>query len=271
MPDYTFDDAPFRREAIVNIDAAVVGISKSRWMAIEDSQATIEQAAEIMRTHRFDVLPIDDGTAIKSYFLTDHWNDYTVISRRAITHRDIIPSGTGIRDVIKGLATESRLFYFLGDEDRIAGLVSVANLNARQVKVYLFSLLSDLEMRLGQVVNANIPEDDVVNATFGPSTDAKYRSVRERYQRDRANGVEVPVVEYLYLSDFIQVINEKELYRRFGYERKEYAEAFASFNKLRQQIAHPTRSIVTHPDAVGDLWRTIDRIEEALFRLRTSL
>ena len=135
-----YEDAHFLREGIVDINAAVVGISKARWTYLEESDATKAQAEAIMRQQRFDVLPVANGAEVKKYFRTHKWNDYSSISQETITHRDVIPFHTHIRDVIKGLALESRSFYFLHNERRVFGLLSVVNLNCRQVKVYLFSL-----------------------------------------------------------------------------------------------------------------------------------
>ena len=136
------EELRFLRESIVEVDAAVVGISSTRWTAIPESEANPGNAAPIMKANRFDVLPIVVGFAVKEYFCADEWNTYTSISRKAITHRDVIPFDTRLRDVIRGFALDSRHFYFLNNNRKIIGLISVANLNCRAVKVYLFSLLA---------------------------------------------------------------------------------------------------------------------------------
>jgi hypothetical protein len=106
----------FLRENIVEVDAAVVGISSARWTAISEAEATPENAALIMNKNHFDILPIVTGYGVKEYFCTDKWNVYTSISRKTITHRDAIQLDTRLRDVIRGFALDSRLFYFLSDK-----------------------------------------------------------------------------------------------------------------------------------------------------------
>jgi hypothetical protein len=49
------------------------------------------------------------------------WNDYSSVVRRTITHRDVIPFTTPLRNVIQGFALESKDFYLLGSERRIVG------------------------------------------------------------------------------------------------------------------------------------------------------
>jgi hypothetical protein len=196
-----YDDLHFLRDTIVDISAAVVGISKNRWISIDEAEATATRATEIMRDGLFDVLPITTGSTVKDYYQTNTWNDFSSVSRRAITHRDVIPLQTPIRDVIKGLSSESRLFYFLASGSRVAGLLSLANLNSREVKVYLFSLLSELEVRLATYVSEAVPENELLGMDVG----ARDQEIRTRYEEDRTNGVEAPFVEYLYLGRRISI------------------------------------------------------------------
>ncbi|MCH7606169.1 MAG: hypothetical protein IH962_03340 [Chloroflexi bacterium] len=193
------DVAEFLRESVVDVDA-VVGIGKDSWIGISGDEATEHRAAAKMKEHSFDVLPVIDGKDVRRYFCTDEWNHYCSISLRDITHRDVIPSKTGIRDVIKGFATEKRHFYFLANERRINGLISIVNLNCRQVKVYLFGLLSELEISLADFINRmsrkkQISEDTLRNIAWGSDVKPKHVEVRTRYEADISNGVDVPFVE----------------------------------------------------------------------------
>jgi len=268
MVNGSSDDARFLREGIVEVDAAMVGIGRGRWVSIDEAEATDERAKEIMWANRFDILPIISGGGVREYYGAKTWNDYSAISKEALTHRDVVPLNTSIRDVIRGFATEGRLFYFLSDESRIVGLVSVANLNARQVKLYLFGAISELEVRLGTLISARVGEADLVAMTFGGPNMGKYRAVKKRYEEDRASGVEADIVEYLYLSDFVDIVVAKGLYDMLGYSEGQFRESLKAIKDLRNMIAHPARSLVTGDHPVEWLWEGIDRIEEALFALR---
>jgi hypothetical protein len=265
---FSYEETHFLREGVVDINAAVVGISKARWSFIEESEASEEQAKAIMCQYRFDILPIVNGTAVKKYFCTHKWSDYSVITLENITHKDVIPFQTHIRDVIKGFVLESRNFYFLHNERRVVGLISVVNLNCRQVKVYLFSLLSELEVGLGKFITENISENELLHMTFGGETKEKHESVKKRYEEDKALGVDTPFIEYLYLSDLIEIIGKKKLYEQLGYSsRRCFDKNLGSLNDLRNAVAHPARSIITDEKSVKNLWERIDRVEEALFLL----
>jgi len=264
------DGAPFLREGVVEIDAAVVGISSARWTSVPTEDASVDHAAHIMREHRFDILPITDAGGVREYFHTRGWDDYSSVVRGKICHRDVIPFVTPLRDVIQGFAINSRSFYFLGDERRIVGLISVANLNCRQVKVYLFSLLIDLEIEMGALISRHCLESELLELTFdAPDQKKKHEAVKERYELDKAKGVDLPFVEYLYLSDMMKIIRKKKLSHHLGYPSvSKFQDALGSVDDLRNIVAHPTRSLITDSKSCSKLWGQIDRIEEVLFQLR---
>ncbi len=262
------DEWYFSRENIINLNAAIIGTSRNNWQSINEESASLETAAEFMREGRFDVLPVVAGERVTGYYQTSRWNDYSSIVRKSLNYRDVIPLQTPIRDLIKGFAVDDRLFYFLSNENRTAGLVTVADLNSRQVRTYLFSLLSELEIRLGEFLLARVPEDELLAMTFSGSNGEKYETVKERFKTDRDNGVEAPFVDYLYLSDLINAIMKKGIYDKLGYPKSQFKESLGSLNELRDTIAHPNRSIITRANTVDRLWRRIDRVEDALFRLR---
>src|SRR5690348_16205841 len=125
----------FQRSIVDDISAAVVGISKARWVSLDATEASEEKAAEIMRKNRFDVLPITSNLEVKEFFHTRQWNNYSSISRSEITPADIVPTSMHVRDVIKSFVDRARLYYFLESRKGVAGLISVANLNSRPVKL----------------------------------------------------------------------------------------------------------------------------------------
>ena len=264
-------DARFLRETVVDVDAAVVGISSERWTKIDAAEATPERAQQVMQAHRFDVLPVVGPTSVREYFRTAVWGDYSAIERRSVSHRDLLPISSPIREVIRGFATEARDFYFLASERRVCGLVSVVNLNCRQVGVWLFSLLSELETELAAFLTAHAPEADLLAQELGPEASRQAQETRARYDTDRAKGVDVPLVEYLYLSDLINSIAKRKLFDRLGYEsRSAFEKHFNPMNDLRTRVAHPVRSLVTDPDSCGKLWSTLEDVEQALFSLRAA-
>lgn len=265
-------DTRFLIENVVDVTAAVIGISKNRWEAIKEEEANETTAQDIIQKRRYDILPIESVSGIREYFHTKNWNDYPAISRKRIIDDDIIHYQTSLRDLIDKLVFESRLFFFLCDDVEIVGLVSIIHLNARQVKVYLFNLLSELEIRLSHFLSARVSEEALLEMEFETSDEENdkvntYEKIKEDYKDAINKGVDVSFTECLYLSHFIRIIRKMGLHKDLGYSGKQY-DRLGSLNELRHKVAHPNRSIITDPNSVEKLWSRITRIEKALSRLR---
>lgn len=265
------EDPRFLREAIVDVDAAVVGIGSAAWVHLTNEEASVEAARRLMQKHRFDILPIVSPAGVREYFRTHRWNDYSEIHRSQVSHRDLLPLLTPVREVIRGFAQEHRTFYFLAQDRRIKGLVSIPNLNCRQVTVWLFSLVAELEAELAEFVARRVGENTLLIEDFPAGQSGRVSEIRQRYDGDRAKGVDAPLVEYLYLSDLVNVVSRRKLFRPLGYgSRGKFESLCAPILELRNAAAHPVRSIVTTEHGCVQLWATLQNIEEVLFALRTA-
>jgi hypothetical protein len=265
-------DIHFLRDNVVDVNAAVIGISRKRWEAIKEEEANETIAQATIQKRRYDILPIESVSGVREYFQTKNWNDYSAVSRKRIIDDDIIHYKTSLRDLIDKLVSESRLFFFLQDDVEIVGLVSIVHLNARQVKVYLFNLLSELEVRLSRFLSSRVLDEELLKMEFETPNEENskvnlYEEAKKNYRRDIDNGVDVAFTEYLYLSHFITIIRKKGLHQDLRYSGKQF-DKLGALNELRNQVAHPNRSIITDTNSVEKLLSRIKRIEEALSRLR---
>ena len=264
-------DPRFATGQLVPLPASIAGISRFGWDALTTIEATEDNARTKMARERFDVLPVENNGRVEEYFHTVQWNDYSRVVRARISEKDLIAYDTNIRDVIRSLWERSRVFFFLRDDRDVVGLISVVNLNRRPVKVWFFSLLSEIEIRLGEFISSRVEAKELYNLTLGATSHPKYEKIKRRYETDQARGLELPVVEYLYFSDLVSLGLTTGLYGSLGYSRSRFKRSLGSLAELRDAIAHPGRSLVRDPSAVARLWRRIERIDEALERLRRSL
>ncbi len=285
-------DFHYRRENVVDVDAAVVGVSRLRWVSLAPDEANdLDRARQIMSERQFDLMPVDvAGEEVTAYVKSRVWGRFEEgVERHEITPEDVIPQRTPLEEVIRGFALHDRDFYFLSSYGRITGLITIVNLNCRQARVFLYGLLNELEVAFGRVVQDKIDDgrltiDDVL-ADVAPSVRTAYddcrlmvddspgdvdHSIRAAYDHDREHGVDSNVVEYLYLPNLIKVIRKRGLYSALGYDSGgAFEKPFNRLVKLRNKVAHPVRSLVDAPDAAKKLWRDVRVIEQALSRLRS--
>lgn len=262
----------FNTDLTEQITAAMAGISTIKWKKVRDDAQSETEAADIMKRNRYDVLPIETRDGFTSYFHTIEWNNYTSIARSIIKKDDIIPATTHIRETIKLFTQNKRRYFFLEHDHSIVGLISIANINSRPVKVYLFSMISEIEVELGKIINQHVDEESVLQKTiYDPKNEGRHDETKKRYEEDRALGVELEVTEYIFLSELIEIILLYGLYQPLDYSKREFKREFNAINDLRHSVAHPTRSLITRNDDIDRLDRRISYIEKALQRLRNHI
>lgn len=261
------DEIFYLDEGHIKITAASVGISSRRWTAISASEVTDDNYKAIMKENRFDILPIVADQTTSEFFRTDKPNKYDNILREPITHKDVLPLDTTIREVIKGFVTDKRTFYFLTYHSRITGLITLGNLNCRQVQVYIFGLICELERTLSEFIDDNLSRQQLDSFVIEKAaTNEKMKKAWEHYQRLVQLDLENNLIEHLFLIDFFSIIEHFDIFGKLGYSKKEWGR-LTSINDLRHLVAHPTRSLLDKDNDVNRLWGRIERIEDLTFRL----
>lgn len=246
-----------------------MGISKLRWDTA-GSDWSNQDALKYMQDKQYDILPVAEGDHVRRYFATTIWNDYSAVESKSITHHDTVRFDTPIQDVIKRFGSENRNFVFLSSEHEIVGLVSVVNLNCRQVRTYIYTLLSELESSFADLLKRDIGEADFRSYIFREPLDRKRDSVRRQYEKDVDNGVDVQFLEYIYLSDMIDAIVHFGLCELLGFTKDDFAARLGEVCKLRNRVAHSTKSLVSPSSPPLRLWHDLDTIEEVLFQIKHS-
>ena len=268
------EDLFFQDEGQVKITAAYVGISKLSWTAIREEDIKSDYHLMLMRENRFDHLPIEspNGT-ITEYFKTIEANKYDNVDRLKINYDDVIPLETNIRDVIEKLANQNRSFFFLRYQRNISGLITLGNLNCKQVQIYIFSLICELEKELGNFINSNLINQEIIewieSKTVPSKTENKYNQILENYQKQKANNVDNQIIEHFYLVDFFKIIEDKKLFVELSYSKNDW-DKLSSINELRKSIAHPTKSLIDNDNNIYRLQERIKKMEDLTFRLTTK-
>ncbi len=258
----------FQDEGQVRITAATVGISKRRWTCIIESDIDSENYSQTMKSNSFDHLPIiANNGLVYEYFKTETPNQFDKINRHIIVFEDVIPLDTNIRDVINKFSSIERTFYFLSFQKKITGLITLGNLNSRQVQIYIFSLICDLERALGDFLNDNLTNKEVGNYIRNKKPEnKKYKKILESYENLVSLQLENKMTEHLYFIDFFNLISDMRLFNKLGFSRTKW-EQQSSINEIRLRIAHPTRSLLDFENNIYKLAKRLNKIDDLLFRL----
>lgn len=257
----SFLEDPFRD---LKVNAAMVGISDQCWEYVVESEVGDEVCIRSrMRTKRFDVMPIVSSGETREYFVTATWNDYSTIVRKPIIAEDLIPYDTDLRELIRRFAIDNRHFYFLSGPKSVVGLVSVANLNCRQVKVFLYNLIAELEINMAGLVARALSDVDLL--AMAESRREGFTESLKYYDEAKCEGVDALFVEYLTLPTMINIGITLGLHKEVGYSRNSFKK-LGRLRSLRNVVAHPVRSLITNPSSCMKLWEKLQLVEEFLTR-----
>ncbi|MBK7811890.1 MAG: hypothetical protein IPI50_11775 [Saprospiraceae bacterium] len=267
------EDIFFQDDGQVRITAASVGISRLRWTSVREEEIAIGKHIDLMTRNKFDHLPIEPAVgSIVEFYKTKEANKFDTIERHKIKFDDLISLDTNIRDVIEKFAKNNRTFYFLRYHINISGLITLGNLNCKQVQIYIFSLICGLERELGEYVNSKLSNHEIKewvekNADIKISND-KYRLILEKYKELTEISLENQLTEHFFLVDFFLIILENNIFDNLGYTKSEWKK-LSSINELRKRIAHPTRSLLDKENNIDKLQKRITQIEDLTYRLST--
>ena len=265
------EDIFFQDEGQVRITAASIGISRSRWISVKEDEIMTNKHLDLMKKNRFDQLPIESNAGtVTEYFKTSAPNNYEKIIKSEIKYYDIIPLETNIRDVIDRFANQERTFFFLRYQKNISGLITLGNLNCKQVQVYIFSLICELERELGDFLNSKLTnqqiKDWIQNKIDPNNSQDKYKLILDNYNNLTKLDLENQLTEHFFLVDFFNIINDKNLFSELNYSKSDWKD-LRNINDLRNRIAHPTRSLIDNENKIDKLQRLISKIEDLTFRL----
>jgi|GEM_PF-1542271 hypothetical protein len=267
------EDIFFLDNEQVKVTAAAVGISRIRWTHVREEDISSGKYIELMKENRFDHLPIvSSDNVITHYYKTDTPNDYDVksIKKHRINYEDILPLDTNIKDVIEKFAHRNRTFFFLSYHRNIAGLITLGNLNCKQVQVYIFSLICELERELAEFVNYHLTALEIIEwVTSKVNKDDpqdKYQSMLKFFESLASVDLENKLTEHFFLVDLINIIIEKGLYSKLSYSKDEWKK-LGGINELRKRIAHPTRTLLDRDNDIQRLWKRICKVDDLIFRL----
>ena len=183
------------------------------------------------------------------------------MDRARITYADLLPVETPAIALIERFATTGRLFFFLTSRNRVSGLVSIVNLNSKLLQVALFDLLCHLEIQLGCLLS-DCNKTEIIKHLQPDQS--------KRYRQDQDREVDESPTEYLYLLGLLKIVKAKGLYSRLGYATPEDFERLTELNRLRLHVMHPIKSLVGKQQAVDKLWKRVQLLQDALFRLTQS-
>lgn len=239
----------------IDLTAAQIGISKWNWICINHENET--EALQIMKHHKFDVLPIVDSNGqIENFYSTRDWNNYSHLNLNKIESSLSVYYRLSIEDLIRKFAINGTHYYFLTNDKDVLGLVSLVNLNSQPVYNYLYFILSDIERSIATMLNENLNLQDILTS-FSNSEDTHLHEILRNYHEAVEKGLDNSIFEHMYLQTIGITVNKllskiPEKYKGLNKFSAKFS-ANGLYNEIRNRIMHPVRPILSDGITVADL------------------
>jgi hypothetical protein len=174
---------------------------------------------------------------------------------------------TSISDLIKILASSP--FQLVAHGSEIIGVVSESDLNRHPVYAYFYFLLSGMEQNLFEVIRRIYPKEEHWSGFLDKGA---CKTAKERRQNAVKEGLELDLIHYLFLPQYVGIISNSEgILRELGFSHlKEWSDFGKRLRKFRNDVMHPVKPLVgghRNPRTLAEIEEQIRNLTMAIDRL----
>jgi hypothetical protein len=229
-------------------------------LASFDSGTSCKEVRDFMDARGFDVIGVREQGEVSGYVEKASLGDGTCGQyRRAIDGAMVLTDTASLLDVLMGL--NSMPFLLVTVLGKVGGIITPADLQKPAVRMWLFGLVTMIEMRFAELIEQHCP-GDTWQQYLSPGRVQKAQDLlAERRRRNQA----LELVDCLQFSDKGQIIARNEGIRQqtvFA-SRSQAEEVVKSLEQLRNNLAHAQDIVTTD-------WATIVRLCKFIAQQRSS-
>ena len=210
----------------------------------------------IMEKHQLDIICLRDKGVITGYVRQNDLNEGCCGDHlRPFRQGQVLSSDSSLSDIIHVLTLQQ--YGFIRMFDDVVGYVSRSEINKPVVRMWLFGIITFIEMEIGQLVQEYYPEQSWHNMLTEKRLAKALELQEERLRRNQHSDL----IDCLQLSDKGQiVIQNPEFLALLDIGSKSVAKRLVrELESLRNNLAH-SQDIATHD--WGQIVRLSYRLEE---------
>ena len=221
-------------------------------LASFDATTSAEEVREDMESSRFRVAGVRSSGRVQAFIeISDLGPGACGDYQQEFDESLIIPDSMPLVDLVQRLRDQQQLFVsVLG---QVGGIVSRSDLQKPPVRMWLFGMLTLIEMRTTRLITRGCP-DDTWQAFL---SDARVQKSQDLMSERARRHQEVSLLDCLQLSDKLQIVARNEDLRRHTRfrSRRQMDDSIKMLERLRNNLAHSQ-------DIIADDWGTIVALSE---------
>jgi hypothetical protein len=216
-------------------------------LASFDAGVLAASAREFMEAKDFDVLGIRRDGHVVGYVERHSLVDGVCGQfRRSFDDAIVLHDSTSLLKLLLKLSQNS--FAFITILGRVGGIITHADLQKPPVRMWLFGIVTLIEMRFAELIDLNCPEDTWKKYVSEMRLEKARTLLEERSRRNQR----LQLVDCLQFSDKGQIVARNEDIRKktiFASRSKAEA-AVKNLERLRNNLAHAQDILTTDWDAI---------------------
>lgn len=239
----------------------------------------LAERLEVMKDKRFDVIPVLQGKDLESGRISDYLDRETMVQKikqgfrycgdasTKIGEDDRIKEDIPVEDVMaKFLFRTDKLkvpLFLVNSANKIVGLITLADLDKIAVKMYLFALISELELSLLDIVSKRYDKlKNVCNCKYCLRCREKRK---KKYSKDNLEEY-----YYLYIKELMHIVTHSDIRNRIEKRTKEILRMkdCEDISQLRNTTAHP-KPLVSGKFPINRLIGVHDLVKDLIAACKT--
>ena len=201
-------------------------------------------AKNALTARDFDVAGIkcEEGDDVKGYVLTEEIGDDSLDKYiKRFDQKDLISDSTPIAEIFDALSHKNHVFVLFGN--KVIGIITTADINKPPVRIYIFGIISLLEMHLNSWINHYYPHETWIENIQGNRID----EARKIYEKRKGNNQVLSLLECLQLCDKRELLKNNGDFRNlFGFSKNKFDTFIKRSEKIRNELAHSQNSIISN-------------------------
>lgn len=228
-----------------------------------DAETSVTDALRYMNERDFDEMGVLRGGVVVGYARrTDMRRGKLADHLVVIANDDVIAESTPMKAALTHVAKRKRLF--VSTSDAISAIVTRGDLQKAPVRVWLFGLISLIEMQLLRIIREEFA-DNTWQALLGEERRTQVLETLEDQKKQKVDG---DLADCLYFSDKITIVTKSPAFRQATgcVSATQCAAKFKGLTTLRNRLAHAHDIVAGDP---GKLAALADQAEALLSMLES--
>jgi len=228
-------------------------------LASFDAGHPTDKVLQFMEQKHYDIVGVRQdgvvcGYAEKSDISSNKLGDYC----KPFQSKDLLPETAPLIDAFKKLADSCCLFVLcLG---KVGGIVTRADMQKIPVRLWLFSMVSLLEMQFLRIIKEKYPG----NSWETLITDKRLGDVKKVFSDRQQRNQEIDLIDCIQFCDKADIVlKSDELRGSLGFQSKsELKTLLKRLREIRDELAHG--QFITHEDGWSNFVSLIEKTEKML-------